>query len=403
MSNIDNHRPIPTERLQVLDGLRAIAILLILSLHITDNLYMTARPFEPLGSQSFTWFLMNGWVGVHLFFVLSGFLITGQLLKIGAAPNQNRILIGKFYKRRIFRIVPAYYFVLFLIFSSIFVINFPLSPEGTQHFIEEVFAYFTFISDTYTSRLGIGYVFWSLSTEFKFYLLAPLLVFTLSQISMNARYLILSLMLFMLLALKVGILTIGAAAENPLQFFMNFRRPFYMAIDSLIAGMICQYMWADVRLHRFIMNKNISSCLFYSGLILILYLMSFLPPYWLDEGQGLSTFNHTANFSLIALAFSLILLGLLGHPYGYRFFEMPIFKYIALISYSLYLLHTFLVPFSISISREILGPATSSFLIWGSSFFILTVTSSIPAFLTYYFIERPCIIWSKKERIKLEQ
>ena len=81
-------------RLPELDGLRAIAIILVLSFHVLLS--------APIGCLR--WMGEKGWVGVDVFFVLSGFLIGGILLDHRAASNYYRV----FYLRRFLRIVPLY-------------------------------------------------------------------------------------------------------------------------------------------------------------------------------------------------------------------------------------------------------------------------------------------------------
>lgn len=90
----------------MLDGVRGAAILSVLLVHCFK--------FEPTstGSRLANALLQTGWVGVDLFFVLSGYLITGILLRTKSDPH----FFLNFYIRRALRIFPAYYFYLLLIF-----------------------------------------------------------------------------------------------------------------------------------------------------------------------------------------------------------------------------------------------------------------------------------------------
>src|SRR5262245_5567964 len=92
-----------------LDGIRGVAILLVLLIHFIPPVAMQWRIAE--------WFIKlfstGGWVGVDLFFVLSGFLITGILLRTKDKPNYFK----NFYMRRVLRIVPVYFLALFLVFA----------------------------------------------------------------------------------------------------------------------------------------------------------------------------------------------------------------------------------------------------------------------------------------------
>ena len=139
----------------VLDGLRCVAILLVLFFH-------GARGKMP-----------GGWVGVEIFFVLSGFLITTLLLL--EIQKRGRIDLKKFYIRRALRLFPALYSMLFLAFlTSFFVV------ENRDTFLGEIMAAGLHVWN-YGPELGfwefgaptrISHT-WSLSTEEQFYLAWP--------------------------------------------------------------------------------------------------------------------------------------------------------------------------------------------------------------------------------------
>jgi peptidoglycan/LPS O-acetylase OafA/YrhL len=96
--------PSSPARLPGLDTLRAIAIVAVMLFHLG---WLLPKSFAPVSRF--------GWMGVDLFFVLSGYLIGSQLLKpylAGETPS-----IAGFYRRRIYRILPAYLFVLSLYFT----------------------------------------------------------------------------------------------------------------------------------------------------------------------------------------------------------------------------------------------------------------------------------------------
>src|SRR6266852_9355595 len=93
-------------RLPTLDGLRAIAILLV----VPHNLNLIAM--RGGGAGLLVAGLHRGWIGVQLFFVLSGFLITSILLDARDAPDYYR----SFFVRRVLRIFPLYYATLLVLF-----------------------------------------------------------------------------------------------------------------------------------------------------------------------------------------------------------------------------------------------------------------------------------------------
>src|ERR1700761_1526054 len=94
----------PHARLHGLDTLRALAIALVMIFHLQEVLPERLLPIASVG-----------WIGVDLFFVLSGFLIGSQLLKPYLEGGRSRL--GEFYRRRAYRILPAYLCVLVLYFA----------------------------------------------------------------------------------------------------------------------------------------------------------------------------------------------------------------------------------------------------------------------------------------------
>jgi len=153
-----------------LDGLRAIAILLVLLFHLTPN------HDSDQGLRSLIFKAADiGWSGVDLFFVLSGFLITGILLRAKAANSPLR----HFLMRRILRILPAYYVALSIIFLLV-----PFALRAYPTPATSVQAPYWFYTDNYIfpSRPDLGGYFgiahfWSLAVEMQFYVLWPLVIY----------------------------------------------------------------------------------------------------------------------------------------------------------------------------------------------------------------------------------
>ncbi len=146
-----------------IQGLRAFAIIFVIIFHYNKDV------------------LSGGFVGVDIFLVVSGFLITTIIVK---RENSKPREILKFYLNRFFRIYPAYFFMLIvttLIFSLL------LTYQDFSYFKDSLFKSFLFLSNNYFSDFG-GYFLpdstelpllhtWSLSVEMQFYLCLPILTF----------------------------------------------------------------------------------------------------------------------------------------------------------------------------------------------------------------------------------
>lgn len=167
-----------------LDGVRGIAIVVVMAFHY----YLFDHHFAPLHAL----FLVtrSGWLGVDLFFVLSGFLITGILLDQrdamdrGAASGGATGYFRTFYVRRTLRIFPLYYATLLLVFGVLAWTPLFREPSFEALEREQVWLWLyavnwvnwargtlVFVSDTFEANH-----FWSLAAEEQFYLLWPAVV-----------------------------------------------------------------------------------------------------------------------------------------------------------------------------------------------------------------------------------
>lgn len=165
----------PPARVAALDGLRGIAILLVLAMH-----YLTVVPGPREGGATYEFFQRIGslgFSGVDLFFVLSGFLIGGILLDHRASPR----LLPTFYARRFFRIVPPYALLLGSYFLCRALPGFSAVNRGT-YFVSTVptWSYFVMVQNVamaWTRDIGSYWlgVTWSLAVEEQFYLVMPVL------------------------------------------------------------------------------------------------------------------------------------------------------------------------------------------------------------------------------------
>src|SRR5688572_11214801 len=158
--------------IRVLDGLRGVAILMVLMIHLYPKPFIADT--YPTLTAVFGRLIGAGSYGVELFFVLSGFLITGILLD----TKHERRFLGKFYARRILRIFPLYYGALFIVIVILpLFVAFDAEAMAIVH--RQLWLW------TYLSNWPVGSIwddsslfmlghFWSLCVEEHFYVFWPL-------------------------------------------------------------------------------------------------------------------------------------------------------------------------------------------------------------------------------------
>ena len=181
----------PLQRDLALDGLRGVAILLVLIWHECLPLTQLVGELTP---SILMYMVRYSWSGVDLFFVLSGFLISRILLQTVESPHYY----STFFMRRFFRVLPLYYLLLGVAFglkTSIF-------REMSEPYWQSPapwWSYLTFTQNLFFDGHGVGGyllgVTWSLAIEEQFYLFFPLIVRV-----MNFRFLVLFLLAAILAA-----------------------------------------------------------------------------------------------------------------------------------------------------------------------------------------------------------
>ncbi|MGC1870142.1 MAG: acyltransferase [Acidobacteriaceae bacterium] len=205
-----------------LDGIRGIAVLAVMLSHGGPYIDRTN-----LLAKSFVYAMIPGWSGVELFFVLSGFLITGILLKSKTAENY----FSSFYARRFLRIFPIYYFALtvgLLAASHVSWWSAMLPPAGKTRI-----AYYFYVQNwpmfwphgLFLKANVFGH-FWSLAVEEQFYIVWPLVVWLLPE---NAILTLCSVGL--VIALPLRILMEHRYAEDFTAMFLTTSR-----MDGLLVG-----------------------------------------------------------------------------------------------------------------------------------------------------------------------
>ena len=306
-----------------LDTLRALAITMVFLFHYRFFLH-------PAWMDSIFEF---GWVGVDLFFVLSGFLISNQLFE--EWQTRNKINAPVFYLKRIFRILPPYFFILGL---YIFVPAFherEILPSlwkmftFTQNFNQDIAVYGTFSHS------------WSLCVEEQFYLLLPIILIILFSSGVKNKWSWLIPTVFILTVLIRAIIwhfylkPIENTDSFGMEWYKNIYYPTFTRLDGLITGI------AIASLYRF-KEKLFLRLKHFGNWFLLVGFMLFGSCYLIARNQhsGIATIF---SFSLIAIAFGFFVLSAICSGSLLFRFKSAITRNLATLSYSLYLSHKGLI------------------------------------------------------------
>jgi peptidoglycan/LPS O-acetylase OafA/YrhL len=279
------------KRIQQLDGVRALAILAVLLFH--------------------SWHAKLLWMGVDLFFVLSGFLITGVLLD--AKRHSLRTFLGQFYARRVRRILIPY--VVFLAFASLFV-----GIGWMTHWYFYI-AFFNFLGFfNIPQPLAFG-TFWSLAVEEQFYLLWPFAVYFLSTRQLRR------LCIFLMVLAPV----LRGSIHFPTDWAIYHMTPFRM--DLLAVGSFLCLEWRERpdRIKKWGTAAGILLIPIGAAGILLLYHLGYTNTANTRLGNVL-VFEGT-----LAISVGAVLYALAG--VGVQWLKSAPLVYIGTISYSLYLTH----------------------------------------------------------------
>jgi len=371
-----------------LDGLRALAIAIVVwrhAVHVFQEVEVSPYPdvLNILAHPVFN-FLWNGFIGVDLFFVISGFLITRHLVKI--TGHAAKLFSLKVYAlKRILRIVPAYLFVLFACVAGIIPYYAVSAVEGTSLWWR-VGYHLLFLQDYLPSNLNV--VFWSLGVEEKFYLLAPfflMLLFRLGKIfgGKGIVFCGAGLIIASMVGRYLGYAASGFS-DDPEQFFVHVRTPFHTCFDPILMGIGIALMEKGV-LPSFDRLRPYAERIFWTGAVLLITLCG-SHNFW----EQISVFDVVLQPLAISVMMAMMVLGVVlgGGP---AVLEAKPVRFISKISYSLYLIHLALWPWCFMMSAGLtlrLGIVSDGGFL---TFFMLFYCgfSVFVASLIYFIVERP--------------
>ena len=354
------------DRIFGLDVMRALAILLVVLAHGRD-LLGAYIPFQPV---------VPGVDPVDLFFVLSGYLIGGILLRMSAGPDRTAArIVQRFWMRRWIRTLPNYY--LFLILNIILVVA-GLIPGVVNH---NAFAYFIFLQNVVKPLDLFFWESWSLAVEVWFYTLFPLLLMVLYRsigLSLRLSYLISVLLLIAVPALLR--IPLSEGLQTLWDSDVGIRRMVFTRLDTIAFGALAAWLHAYQPREW----ERWRWPLFLAGSAFVLLSAMFRSEEHLDY---LNTWFFT--FTAAGMAAMLPLLAAWRNGGVLR----PIVVYVSRVSYALYLTHLPLRYLLIGSFEGLSWSATVLlYLAWWAACFSI-------AGLVLHFYEQPILDRRDRSRI----
>jgi peptidoglycan/LPS O-acetylase OafA/YrhL len=347
-----------------LDGLRGLAILLVVFYH----------------NFGFINYFFFGWLGVDLFFVLSGFLITDILLNTSGQPA----FLRNFYVRRLLRIFPLYYLTL-----VVFLIILPLLNQTilnldyyttNQVWFWSYLQNWLFIFNPPNDTEALNHL-WSLAVEEQFYLVWPFVILLLKK----PKHI-----LYLLVALLIGVVTLRFVFWTyKIENLAYYNLYTFSRIDGICIGSMLAVL-------RKINPRSINR--YFTFIVLALAALNFVFYFFNKENRFSYPYLAIAGYTTFAVIFGLLVNEGVerDNVFVNKVFNLRLLKFFGTISYSLYVFHW---PLYLMLS-----PYLENWFVQNQNLIAAPIAASITstllaillAWLSFKFFEKPFLLLKKR-------
>ena len=372
----------PRSHVAELDGLRALAIILVLLRHGVNPFYTGAGSLLRVGSWDVGIVLTNGWAGVDLFFVLSGYLIASHLLRQGAVLGDGRAL-GSYLAQRALRIVPAFYAVLLV--AALGLVPYYTVPEADLW--RRVGYHLLFLQDYLPADIVVA--FWSLGVEEKFYLTIPVVLAMLLRLRSHRHRCAALAALVCCVPLARYATARAHDVTTYMEFFTELRSPFHLSADALLIGALAALVVHAQCASGRVAAPRTTGLLFWSGGAVAAGLLLAVP-----HMDRIGTFDVSVLPTLLALSFGAVVLAVTLAPERHgRWLRAPWLHVVARLSYTLYLVHLLVIP---GVRAVLAARLPMDFLSAGGQFLVFLpvyLAASLAASVgVHYLVEKPFLV-----------
>lgn len=368
----------PRQHIGFLDGLRGVAVLLVIVVHVNG---LGGNSFGKGGLDSLTATILGvGWVGVDLFFVLSGFLITRILFDAKQSSNYFR----NFYVRRALRIMPLYFGYLILV-STVLRSVAPIDPSDL---LSLVFYYYNFRVAWTELPQELCHIFWSLCIEEHFYLVWPFCVLYLRRESLEKICL-----LGVAFSLLVRVYVVSADYWLSVAYFITPCRLDGLLMGSFLALTMRRPYSTSLSMAWWV--ATLASLVLLIGVAVSQgHFYDFIDTRRIPSRSVDSKLVLTLGLSCLAVFFSGLLWLLLHSPrknLWVRIFESKVLTRVGKYSFGIYILHGVVLKWwATLIAGTPLGVLSlPGSVVKGISFVVVSLLTLIVAALVYHVFEEP--------------
>lgn len=354
-----------------LDGLRGFATILVILHHY----------FSSLSLFNF------GWIGIELFFVLSGFLISARLIPF---LNEKKLVVN-FYWNRFLRIVPLYFLFLTIFFGSWFLFTSSQSQQDGMFYKKHYWQFFLFIQnwayiiDFSQSNNHLQHL-WSLAVEEQIYLIYPILVVAFFR-KTNFLYVVLSLIIIIVITR----LCFYYFTKDFLDFKYIYWNTFFRA-DSFFCGVAAYLAFTNYK------QLRLTPTLF--GIAIILLCVGLGITQTFDKSHP---FFSTVGRTLLAISFSYLMLKCIEERKNHfsRFFSTRFLIFTGKISYGIFIFHWPILITGFAIINKILaatGTQISQLNILLINIFCSAAITVLLSYASYRYFESRFVRWKIRMR-----
>jgi peptidoglycan/LPS O-acetylase OafA/YrhL len=332
----------------------------------------------PMPGQVHRW----GWIGVDLFFVLSGYLIGGQLLRQLAkvrAGLPSRLHLGRFFARRALRILPAYLVTLAIYFAL----------PSWREYPQMAQPLWKFLLSLQNIALHGGTAFshaWSLALEDQFYFALPFILLALNRRARGA------ILVPCIIVIAGVLLRTFLAWQNPNGSggvsFRGFQAwiyyPTWTRLDPLVLGVALAAI-EKFRPRWWKQLTNIAPFVWVPGIALIVWAL------WLGEGDYINFAACIWQFPLLACGFAALLVCAKSDRLPLRRYKVPGAAFIASIAYSAYLVQKLAIHFTAQACARYNIDTASPF-----ALVLVELCVYVAAIILFFAVERPFLQTRKR-------